>query len=206
MSVTFSEPMVALGSADGTAPREAPVKLFPPVAGSWRWLGPRTLLFEPGKEGERRAFPLATSYRVEIPAGTQSLLGHQLEEKVEWNFATPPPRVVRFLPRGDRREAPLDPMLLLVFDQAVSPQAVLEAVHVRTGNGDHQVRLASREEVEKDESLEWWENAEDRWWSQGSRRLTPSILDQGTWVAFRPGEPLPAGTEVSVQVEPGRWE
>ena len=52
-----------------------PVKLSPQPKGKWRWIGSKTILFDP----EVR-FPEATEYTVEIPAGTKSASGAVLEE------------------------------------------------------------------------------------------------------------------------------
>src|SRR5206468_3285989 len=62
LSITFSQPMVAVTS-QGDAAATVPVTLTPTPRGHWRWIGTRTLLFDP----EVR-FPQATTYTVEIPA------------------------------------------------------------------------------------------------------------------------------------------
>ena len=45
LSVTFSEPMVALDSHAALAAADAPVRLEPEAKGEWRWIGARTLVF-----------------------------------------------------------------------------------------------------------------------------------------------------------------
>ena len=47
--------------------RSQPVKLTPTPKGRWRWIGTRTILFDPDVR-----FPQATTYKVEIPAGTKT--------------------------------------------------------------------------------------------------------------------------------------
>jgi hypothetical protein len=59
LSITFSEPMVAV-SAPGEAASTVPVRLTPEPPGRWRWIGTRTLLFEP--EGR---FPIGDRVVVE---------------------------------------------------------------------------------------------------------------------------------------------
>lgn len=66
--ITFSAPMVALDSVEAAVVVEPPVRLDPQPPGEWRWMDPRTLIFVPN--GER--MPMATEYRVEIPAGTKA--------------------------------------------------------------------------------------------------------------------------------------
>ncbi|HUT77824.1 MAG TPA: Ig-like domain-containing protein, partial [Polyangia bacterium] len=66
LNVTFSRPMVAVTSQEEAA-RTVPARLAPEPPGSWRWLGTRTLVFQP--DGR---FPMATDYEVQIPAETRS--------------------------------------------------------------------------------------------------------------------------------------
>ncbi|HWN70419.1 MAG TPA: hypothetical protein VNM90_22420, partial [Haliangium sp.] len=54
LSVTFSQPMVAVTSQSQAA-ATVPVKLTPTPAGQWRWVGTQTLLFDPDAR-----FPQAT--------------------------------------------------------------------------------------------------------------------------------------------------
>jgi hypothetical protein len=58
LSVTFSQPMVAVASNEDLAASQPPVKLSPQPKGRWRWVGTKTLLFEP--DGR---FPMATEYK-----------------------------------------------------------------------------------------------------------------------------------------------
>ena len=74
LSVTFSHPMVTVTSQTEAA-KTVPVSLEPMPRGRWRWLGTKTLMFDPKKR-----FPMATDYRVKIPAGTQSALGKRLKK------------------------------------------------------------------------------------------------------------------------------
>ena len=85
VSVTFSQPMIAVTSQDDAA-KVQPVKLTPTPNGRWRWIGTRTILFDP----EVR-FPQATTYTVEIPAGTRSASGAVLAAAKSFTFETPAP-------------------------------------------------------------------------------------------------------------------
>ena len=80
LSVTFNQPMVALTGLSDLAAQSVPVKLSPQPAGKWRWIGTKTLAFEPqATEATGTArFPMATKYTVEIPAGTISAGGGTL--------------------------------------------------------------------------------------------------------------------------------
>ncbi|HSD66043.1 MAG TPA: hypothetical protein VLF95_05045, partial [Vicinamibacteria bacterium] len=67
LSLTFSQPMVALSSHEALSREAVPARLTPQPPGEWRWVGTRTLLFEPVGR-----FPMATEFRVEVPAGVRS--------------------------------------------------------------------------------------------------------------------------------------
>jgi alpha-2-macroglobulin len=188
LSVTFSQPMVAVTShADATA-EGVPVRLTPTPAGKWRWVGTKTLLFEP--EGR---FPQSTDYKVEVPAGTKSATGAALAAARRWTFTTPPPVAKTTYPtEGPHRR---NPVLFVEFDQQINPAAVLETIEVRAGRAPYVTRLATSEEIAADPAVS---------------RLA-SAAEKGRWLAFRvldsdgadSPQPLPADTTVSVSIGPG---
>jgi len=178
--VAFSQPMVPLSSVQEVAARAVPVRLTPQPPGRWRWIDVRTLRFEP--EGR---LPMATEFTVEVPAGTVSAAGRRLEEAVRWTFSTPPPRATGGYPHGASIRR--DPLLFVAFDQRVDPAAVLRVVRVRAGRREVPVRLATEAEVAADSAV----------------RALAAAEPAGRWVAFRPVQPLPTGTEVRVEVGPG---
>lgn len=110
LSITFDQPMVALSSQDEAA-RTRPVSIVPEPPGQWRWVGTRTLLFEP----EPR-FPMATEYAVEV-AEAISVNGATLTAPPSWTFATPPLTLVEAYPKGGPHG--LEPFVVVVFDQTV---------------------------------------------------------------------------------------
>jgi alpha-2-macroglobulin len=181
LSVTFSQPMVALTSHDDLAALAAPVSISPRVPGRWRWIGTRTLLFQP----EAGRFPMATELQVEVPAGTASATAGRLPEAKRWSFATPAPKLERSFPGGGRQ--PLDPLLFLAFDQKVDPEAVLRTVTVRAGGGQRAVRLASAQEVKASAAVS----------------ALAEAAEAGRWLALRLQEPLAPATAVTVTVGPG---
>jgi hypothetical protein len=99
LSITFSQPIVALDSHESLARAAVPARLSPQPPGDWRWGGTRTLLFEPVGR-----FPMATDFRVEVPAGTRSAIGGAAD-RLDLTFSTPPPRLVVRHPLGGRRGA-----------------------------------------------------------------------------------------------------
>ena len=130
LSVTFNQPMVALTGLADLAAQDVPVKLSPQPAGKWRWIGTKTLAFEPqATEATGTArFPMATKYTAEIPAGTTSASGGKLTKTVAWTFTTPPPQVQASYPNDGPH--PLEPLMFVAFDQGIDPAAVLKKVEV----------------------------------------------------------------------------
>jgi uncharacterized protein YfaS (alpha-2-macroglobulin family) len=180
LSVTFSQPMVAIDTVGAHARGAVPVRLSPEPRGEWRWVGTRTLLFEP--EGR---FPMATEYRVEVGAGTRSALGQGLARAASWRFSTPPPQLVARYP--DHGLARRDVLVFATFDQRIDPAAVLGSLRLRAADADAPVRLATDAEVETDAAV-----------SSLAKQAEP-----GRWLAFRTERALPPDTAVTVVVGPG---
>jgi alpha-2-macroglobulin len=187
LSVTFSQPMVAVTSQEEAA-RVVPAQLAPQPAGRWRWLGTKTLIFDP--DGQR--LPMATDFTVTIPAGTRSASGGTTKAPVVWKFSTPPPKLVRKYPESvpARRDA----IIFMEFDQRIEAEAVLRNVRVRGGANSLRVRPAKDDEINADESV---------------KALIKDAV-KGRWLALRAvGEggttagALPADSAVSVTVGAG---
>ena len=179
LSLTFDQPMVALTAIEDLAAKDVPVKLTPQPEGAWRWVGTKTLVFEPALR-----FPMATRYQVEVPAGTTSAVGGKLAEKVSFSFTTPPPRLQSFHPSSGPQVR--NPLLFAAFDQRIDPQAVLRTISLRAGNQSFALVLATAEEVAKDETV--------------SNMVKNSV--EGRWLAFRPSELLPYNTTANVDIGP----
>jgi alpha-2-macroglobulin len=180
LSVTFSQPMVALTSHAELSRSAVPVTLSPEPPGTWRWVGTRTLVFEP-----KVRFPMATAYTVEAPAGLRSAAGGVLRGGARWTFTTPAPRLISSYPKDApaRRET----VMLAAFDQKVDPQAILQTVAVRAGTATVRARLATADEIKADDAA--------------SRAA--SSAGEGRWVAFRAADDLPAASPVTVTLGPG---
>ncbi|MCY1059128.1 Ig-like domain-containing alpha-2-macroglobulin family protein [Nannocystis sp. SCPEA4] len=179
LAVSFSQPMVAVTSHAELAKLKVPVELVPQPPGSWRWVGAKTVMFEP--EGR---FPMATEYRVRVPAQVKSSVGGVLAKGKEWTFATPPPTVLGAWPQSGPHG--LEPVMVVRFDQKIDAKAVLEVISVDAG-GKRAIRLATPAEIEADEAA----------------RGQIAASEPGRTVAFRATEPLPRGTGVTVTVGPG---
>lgn len=181
IAVTFSAPMVALDSVAAAVTARPPAILEPPVAGEWRWMDTRTLVFAPARE----RLPMATSFRVTVPAGTSSAGGAVLEAAEAWAFATPAPTVVDRYP-VDGPAARTTP-IALAFDQAIDPEAVAARLAVMAGRTRVTLRTASADEVAADPAV---------------ARLVAAHPRERVVVAV-PVEPLPADESVSVTLDRG---
>jgi uncharacterized protein YfaS (alpha-2-macroglobulin family) len=180
LSLTFSQPMVALDSHAALALADVPVRLEPQPPGEWRWIGTRTLVFEP--EGR---FPMASAFRATVPAGTRSATGSTLARGESWSFTTTAPRLVAHHPEGGpvRR----DTLLFAAFDQRIDKAAVLAAMTLRAGGGAPlALRLATDAEVQGDATV-----------SRMARAAEPE-----RWIAFRAEAALPPDTALEVRAGP----
>lgn len=187
LSVTFSQPMVAVTSLDELAATDVPVRLTPQPPGKWRWVGTKTLLFVPTGR-----FPMATQYTVSVPAGTKSANGGALAVAKSWSFATPAPVVKTTWPTSNPQRR--DALMFVEFDQRIDPASVLQTIKVYAGNKILKTRLATEQEVAADETVQ---------------RLA-SAAEKGRWLAFRAVTPtgetqaaLPGNASINVTIGPG---
>jgi alpha-2-macroglobulin len=187
LSLTFSQPMVAVTSQEEAA-ASVPVALQPQPAGRWRWLGTKTLIFDP----DEQRLPMATEYAVTVPAGTRSANGGATGKSVTWKFSTPPPKLTAKYPEGIpvRRDA----VIFMEFDQRVDAEAVLRTVRVRGAVSPLKIRLATVDEINADETV---------------KRLVKDAT-KGRWLALRAvneqgdaRDALPPDSAISVSVGPG---
>lgn len=186
LSVTFSQPMVAVTSQEEAA-KYAPVELTPNVEGRWRWLGTKTLMFDTDKR-----FPMATKFTARVPAGTKSATGQTLAKDVIWRFTTPPAKVEAMVPQGQIVKS--DALMYLRFDQAINPDSMLGKIKVVGGGKILPIRLATQAEIDADANIGYQ-----------SKQAQP-----GRWLAFRaitpdgqPENALPPATGITVIVEKG---
>ncbi|HEU4615311.1 MAG TPA: Ig-like domain-containing protein, partial [Kofleriaceae bacterium] len=201
LSITFSQPMVPVTS-QGDAATNVPVKLTPTPKGKWRWLGTRTLLFDPDVR-----FPQATTYKVEIPAGTKSQTGGTLKEAVSFSFETPAPTIVSHSP-GDWSPQHLDVPMFILFDQKIDPQAVLGKLQVKAPIAAKPsndpwakagtpplapvaIRMLDAAEIAKDKQLAALVDAAKK------------DEHEGRWIAVRTVKDLPPDAQVTVEVPAG---
>lgn len=118
LSVVFSRPLRPLGTAESEAP--PPIRLSPPLAGRWQWVGTRAVVFVP--KGGR--LPGATRICVEIPAGTRALDGSTLGKPYRFELSTPLPGLVRSTPAAGLRGLVPPEKIELRFNQPIDPAAL----------------------------------------------------------------------------------
>ena len=179
LSVTFSQPMIAVTSQDEAA-AQVPVTITPEPRGQWRWLGTKTVLFEPDAR-----FPMATEYRVAVQAGTASATGGSLEAAHTFTFATPPLRLLGQHPTSGPHG--LDPVLFLSFDQAIDRAALAASISLTGGKSRVPLRLATEAEVEAD----------------ATARAMAASTPPDRWIALVPNAPLAKDTGYTVRVAKG---
>lgn len=153
--IAFSEPMVALGTADAPNP---PAILIPQPEGRWRWIDTKTLAFEPPA-----LLPQATLYTVKVPAGAKSWSGSVLPETVVSRFETPPP--VLLDPHPGARMKDNTPggrkALSLAFNQRVDKAQLTEQVRLVGGGREYRmVPPPARRGSPEREDLAWLQPAQ----------------------------------------------
>ncbi len=179
LSITFSQPMVPITSQEEAA-KYVPVKLTPEPHGKWRWIGTKTLLFEPDVR-----FAQATQYSVSVPEGTKSATGGTLSNEKSWTFTTPAPVVKTTYPEPTSPR-PFDTLMFVELDQRIDPAAVLKTIKVAAGKGALPLRLATDAEIEADPKVkELVKNAE-----------------KDRWLAFRSIDALPGNSYLTVTIGP----
>jgi uncharacterized protein YfaS (alpha-2-macroglobulin family) len=187
LSITFSQPMIAVSSQEEAA-QNVPVRITPEPKGVWRWIGSRTLLFEPDVR-----FPMATQYSVNVPAGTKSVNGGSLASAKTWTFSTPPPVVKQTYPSPNSTQS-RDTLMFVEFDQRIDPGAVLKTINVMAGQGRLTTRLATKDEIEADLAV----------------RDLVKHAERDRWLAFRAVQAngdtkraLPTDTAITISIGPG---
>jgi len=179
LSVSFDQPMVVLSSQDEAA-ETTPVTLQPEPPGQWRWIGTKTVLFEPDVR-----FPMSTNYRVEVPKGTQSTTGGGLKEAKSWTFDTPLVELTNRWPGSGPTD--LDPNVFMHFNQRVDEDVVWQNLRLTGGSGAVEIVRLTEGEIAADPHM----------------KSSIDGSEPGRWMAFRPVSPLAKGTNYVVSISPG---
>ena len=201
LSVTFSEPMVAVTSQEQAA-QTVLVEVSSLPEGNWRWLGTKTLMFD-----TKSRFPMATKFTAKIPAGTKSINGQTLNKDVVWTFTTPPPKVETMIPSGNqitRRDA----LMFVSFDQQINPGEVIKTIAVTSNGRKIAIRLANEDEISKNESISYYvKQAQPNRWlafrAVNSDGLTENALppDSNIVVTIQKGTPSAEGPLTTIEAQ-----
>ncbi len=146
LTVSFNQPMIAMSSLSQIDKMPIPVQLTPTPPGKWRWLGTQTLMFVPDKR-----FPMATRYRVTIPAGTKAASGQALAKEESQEFSTPSLQMTTQLPTYGPQS--LDPLILMGFNQDIQPEALLKSIQIKSAGQSIPYTLATAERLANDPSI-----------------------------------------------------
>lgn len=148
VSITFNQPMVAVTSGEDASAQSAPAQLLPKIEGEWRWLDTKTLVFTPKAE----RLPLATSFKLIVPANTPSASGSVLKQAFNASFSTPPVAISNVYPNGER--VALQPLLLLNFNQRINPKTLLHSLQLQVAGKNVELQLVSESEIQADKTLQ----------------------------------------------------
>lgn len=130
VQILFSQPLREL---DAEVPLPSGLSISPDPGGHFEWLGTRAIVYVPN-EGE---LPLATRFRVRVPAGITSVFGDKTPEAHEFEFMTPLPEVIGSSPRSYNVGEGRQQEIRLTFSQAVDPAHIAESFRV-TAQGEPQ--------------------------------------------------------------------
>ncbi len=186
VSITFNQPMVPIGTVAAVNATAPPATITPAVPGAWTWIGTKTARFDVDSDVVDR-LPMATDFRVEIPAGTTSQTGGVLAAAVSFAFSTPALTMQATVPGNGSESVVLNPVIITTFDQRIDLQAVLAAAVVTAGTDRVEMRLASAQEIAADQ------------YASSVTAMTPD----GRWLAMVPTSPLPTDTSIKVEFPVG---
>jgi uncharacterized protein YfaS (alpha-2-macroglobulin family) len=181
ISLTFSEPMLALGAVNDMAGVKLPLRMTPDVKGRWRWIGTQSLLFEP----DDGRLAQATRYEITLTANTRSDAGASLGKDAHFSFSTAAPELVAHYP-SDPVQA-LRPVLIATFNQAVDSDGVIPLIEFRAGTSKLAAVAATERAITDNAQL----------------FAVTQQLPKQHWVAFTPVSDLPKDSSVSVHLSKG---
>lgn len=147
VSIVFNRPMRPLELAgDETAP---PATMKPAVPGRWSWVGTNALTFIPEKR-----LPRATSYVVEVPAGTKALDGSTLGKPFEMRFSTVKPEVTSIEPYDGSEGLRPDARFTLRFNQPIDERELERAVSIAAGDKKPRAFTVKKPDPQNDQLFE----------------------------------------------------
>lgn len=126
VSITFNQPVTALGEKSAFSSENCPLAIIPSVEGKCRFIGTQTLQFEPTQD-----WTPATRYTVTLPANFASVIdGKSLQETLAWSFVTARPEVEEITPLNNEQFINLRPIIYVVLSQPVDLATAQQAVQL----------------------------------------------------------------------------
>ena len=125
ITVIFNRPVVPLVVAEEMDTLPDPLEFDPPVAGSGEWINTSIYLYTPDEELNG-----GTRYTVTVPAGLEDITGGVLKDDFSWSFSTVRPDIVSISPRAGQENVALNQNIVVLFTQAMDPEAVQNAISV----------------------------------------------------------------------------
>ena len=181
VTATFNQPMVPVAALDHLRTLEAPLKIWPKVAGRFRWLGTRTVTFEP-----KGRMPYGTRFVARVPAGVAATSGERLEKEVRWEFSTPRTKLVRAVPYRHSSQNKPDTPLAMLFNQPVDGKELLRQIQLNKLKGPD-LELVPRAQ----------------WGKLKYIADTVATWDPDRTVVLRPVKPLPLAASFNVRIAAG---
>ena len=182
-TITFSRPVIALGSVEEQQSLPPPASLSPALPGEWRWIGSASVEFVP-----KAPLPFATRFTVTVPAGLKAVDGSVLKEAFSWSFDTPRPALETSMPTNFWAWAGPKQVVTLVFNQAVvEPEKAIRLL-VSDQRTPWPVSIASAPAKPAPEEQE--------------RPGKDLVASRRTTVTVTPGKPLPLDTGAWVVIAP----
>lgn len=190
-TITFSKPIVAMGSVADEQKLPPPANLEPKLEGEWRWLGSASVEFVP-----KGLVPYATPFKVTVPAGLKALDGTVLKEPYTYAFNTPRPELQGVTPYvGDWWLVP-DQQFTLTINQPV--EEFLHHVHLTADGAPVTLQLTKTVDI-----------AEERRAQEKDRRFArqdfaqKGFKNRQTRYEFKPVQPLPHASNLRLEVGEG---
>ncbi|MDG5815441.1 alpha-2-macroglobulin family protein [Chitinispirillales bacterium ANBcel5] len=181
VSITFNRPMVEVTSQDDAA-ENVPVTLTPQPQGSWRWMGTRTLIFEP----ERVKLNNATDYTLVVHDNAQSIEGKTIGGQTTFSFSTPPPELKSNYPSGNR--TPTNTPIFMTFNQKIDPDQIVRLTTVNTGDKKLPFRRGTLNDLTEEH--------------EHIKKLAQQTADDH-WVLLFTNTELPAAHNITVTIDKG---
>ncbi len=187
-TITFSKPVMAVGTVEHEQAQAPVASITPPLAGEWKWLGSASVEFVP-----KGLVPYATTFQVQVAAGLVALDGTKLAAPYSFSFTTPRPDLQGEVPSAGFRWLKPDAVFTLVINQPVQELAK----HVRLVAGGKEIAVAVAAEVNIEDERRAKEK-ERRYAREDDQRT--GFRNRQTRYELKPVSPLPLDVDVSLTV------